>query len=168
VVLDDTTLARARSDPAAVLAVVAHEFGHVRHQDVVRGTVLGALGSVAAVLLAAWVLTSARGARLFTLSSSRPVETACGVALVMALATTLSVAAAPLSNLVSRRIEASADVHALAVTHDVPAFVRMQHDLAVSNLSRLEPSWWQTVLFATHPDPVWRIAQARTWQQLHR
>jgi len=86
----------------------------------------------------------------------------------MALATTLSVAAAPLSNLVSRRIEASADVHALAVTHNVPAFVRMQHDLAVSNLSRLEPSWWQTVLFATHPDPVWRIAQARTWQQLHR
>lgn len=40
----------------------------------------------------------------------------------------------------------------------------MQQGLAVTNLSRLEPTWWQPA-FSTHPDPVWRIAQARTWQQ---
>ena len=44
--LDDTLVARARSDPDAVVAVVAHELGHVRHHDVARGTVLGAAGGV--------------------------------------------------------------------------------------------------------------------------
>jgi Zn-dependent protease with chaperone function len=39
----------------------------------------------------------------------------------------------------------------------------MQQGLATANLSRLEPTWWQTALFATHPDPVWRIALARAW-----
>jgi len=87
-----------------------------------------------------------------------------GVVLLLAIATTAPLASAPVSNLVSRRIEASADVHALQATDDVTAFIRMQHDLATSNLSRLDPSWWQTIMFATHPDPVWRIAQARTWQ----
>ena len=42
-----------------------------------------------------------------------------------------------------------------------------QHDLAISNLPRLGSSWWQAIMFATHPDPFWRIAQAGSlrWQQ---
>ena len=43
VALDDTLVARARTDPDAVLAVVAHELGHVRNQDVARGTMIAAL-----------------------------------------------------------------------------------------------------------------------------
>ena len=168
VVLDDTTLARARQDPAAVLAVVAHEFGHVRHQDVLRGTALGAVGAATGVLLLAWLLTSPRGKRWFVTASPRRGQVVRGTVLLLAVATTGPWLAAPVTNLVSRQVEASADVHALDVTRDVPAFERMQHDLAVSNLSRLEPTWWQTVLFATHPDPAWRIGQARAWQQLHR
>jgi Zn-dependent protease with chaperone function len=39
------------------------------------------------------------------------------------------------------------------------AFIRMRHDLATSNLSLLDPSWWQTMMFATHPDLLWRIAR---------
>ena len=54
VALDDTLVARARTDPDAVLAVVAHELGHVRHQDVARGTVVGALAAASGVLLLAW------------------------------------------------------------------------------------------------------------------
>lgn len=168
VVLDDTTLARARQDPAAVLAVVAHEFGHVRHQDVLRGTALGAVGAATGVLALAWLLTSARGARWFVTGEPRRRDVVRGTVLLVAVATTAPWVAAPVTNLVSRHIEAAADVHALDVTRDVPAFERMQHDLAVSNLSRLDPTWWQTALFATHPDPAWRIGQARAWQALHR
>ena len=86
----------------------------------------------------------------------------------MAIAATAPYVAAPVSDLVSRRIEANADVLALDATHNVPAFVRMQHDLAITNLNRLEPAWWQTWWFSTHPSPPWRIAQAHVWQQLHR
>ena len=73
--------------------------------------------------------------------------------------------AAPVTNLVSRRIEAAADLHALQRTGDVPAFERVQHDLATSNLLRLRSAWWQTLLFETHPAPAWRIAMAQAWSR---
>jgi STE24 endopeptidase len=169
-VLDDTLVARARTDPDAVLAVVAHELGHVKHQDVLRGTAIGALGVGALVLLVAVALTTAGGRRRFAPQTNRSGDLVSAVALLLAVATTAPYAAAPISNLVSRRIEASADVYALQSTGNVPAFVRMQHDLATSNLTRLDSSWWQTIMFATHPDPLWRIAQARSlsWRQVPR
>lgn len=170
VVLDDTLVARAKTDPDGVVAVVAHELGHVKHQDVLRGTSIGAVGVGAFVLALALSLSTARGRRMFAPEADRSDDLVRGVVLLLAIATTVPLAAAPISNLVSRRIEASADVHALHATDKVPAFIRAQHDLATSNLSRLDSSWWQTIMFATHPDPVWRMAQARTWQrdQQHR
>jgi STE24 endopeptidase len=170
VVLDDTLLARAKTDPDAVVAVVAHELGHVKHRDVLRGTSIGAVGVGAFALLLSLALTTVRGRRIFAPQTDRTGDLVRCVVLFLAIATTAPLAAAPVTNLVSRRIEASADVHALQSTGNAPAFIRMQHDLATSNLSRLQPNWWQTIMFATHPDPVWRIAQARTWQgdQQHR
>jgi STE24 endopeptidase len=161
--LDDTLVARARSDPDAVLSVVAHELGHVRHHDVARGTVLGAVGVSGTVLLGSWLLTSRRGHRLLRPDSARPRDVVRSVALLLAVAATAPYVAAPVTTLVSRRIEAAADVHALQLTRDVPAFQRMQHDLATGNLTRLRSAWWQTMLFETHPAPAWRVAMADAW-----
>ena len=163
VVLDDTTLARAQRDPSAVLSVVAHEFGHVVGHDVARGTAIGVLGAVAGILAGAWLLLRGAGGRP-VVGASR-VGPARAAALAVAVSVTLPYVAAPAANLISRRVEARADVHALELTGDAEAFVRMQQGLATANLSRLEPTWWQTALFATHPDPVWRIALARAWQE---
>ena len=165
-VLNDTLVARARTDPDAVVAVVAHELGHVKHHDVLRGTSIGAVGVGAVVLLLALALTTSRGQRIF--QTDRSGDLVRGVVFILAVATTAPYVAAPISNLISRRIEARTDVYALQATGNVPAFIRTQHDLATSNLSRLDPSRWQTMMFATHPDPVWRIAQARTWQREQR
>ncbi|HEY7721160.1 MAG TPA: M48 family metalloprotease [Pedococcus sp.] len=161
VVLDDTTLARAQRDPEAVLSVIGHEFGHVVGHDVARGTTIGVLGAVAGVLTAAWLLRRrARGGPVIGAGRRRAARAA---AFAVAVSVTLPYVAAPVTNLISRHVEARADVHALEVTGDAEAFVRMQQGLATANLSRLEPTWWQTALFATHPDPVWRIALARAW-----
>ena len=165
IALDDTLVARARTDPAAVLVVVAHELGHVRHQDVARGTTIAVLAVPTGVLLLGWVLTSAGGRRVFRPQSVQPRQVVRSVALVLAIATTAPVLAAPVTNLVSRRIEAAADVHALERTGDVAAFERIQHDLATSNLIRLDSAWWQTLLFETHPAPAWRIAMAQAWSR---
>jgi STE24 endopeptidase len=64
---------------------------------------------------------------------------------------------------VSRRIEARADVHALTLTRDPPAFADMQRQLATADISDLRPRWYRELLFETHPSPPWRIAMARTW-----
>ncbi|HEX5524504.1 MAG TPA: M48 family metalloprotease [Pedococcus sp.] len=163
VVLDDTTLRRAQRDPRAVLSVVAHEFGHVVAHDVARGTTIGVLGAVAGVLAGSWLLLR-RASGGAVLAPDR-VATARAAAFAVAVAVTLPYVAAPVTNLVSRRVEAAADVHSLALTRDSAGFVRMQQGLARANLSLLEPNWWQTALFATHPDPVWRIALARAWER---
>lgn len=163
VVLDDTTLRRAQRDPQAVLSVVAHEFGHVAAHDVARGTTIGVLGSVAGVLAGSCLLL--RRARGGAVLAPGRAATARAAAFAVAVAVTLPYVAAPVTNLVSRRVEAAADVHSLTLTRDAAGFVRMQQGLATANLSRLEPTRWQTALFATHPDPVWRIALARAWER---
>jgi Zn-dependent protease with chaperone function len=165
IALDDTLVARSRTDPAAVLVVVAHELGHVRNQDVARGTTIAALAVPTGVLLLSWVLTSAGARRLFRPQSTAPRQVARSVALVLAITTTAPLLAAPVTNLVSRRIEAAADLHALQRTGDVAAFERIQRDLATSNLIRLRSAWWQTLLFETHPAPAWRIAMAQAWSR---
>jgi STE24 endopeptidase len=167
VVVYDTLLRGAT--PREVQLVVAHELGHVKAHDVRLGTALGALAAAAVVVAASWLLDGGgrvRGA-LLRHAGARGVRDPGVVALVLALTAVGSLLAAPASTLVSRRIEARADVHALGLTRDVEGFARMQRQLAVSNLSDLQPGWWRTAFFSTHPSAPWRIAMARAWAEQH-
>ncbi|HET8614051.1 MAG TPA: M48 family metalloprotease [Actinomycetales bacterium] len=167
VVVYDTLLRGA--SPREVQLVVAHELGHVKAHDVRLGTTLGALAAVAAVLALSWLLDErGRGRRaLLRRAGSSGARDPGVVALVLAVVAVGSLVTAPASTLVSRRIEARADVHSLDLTRDVEGFAQMQRRLAVTNLSDLQPGWWRTALFATHPAPPWRIAMARAWAQQH-
>jgi STE24 endopeptidase len=64
-------------------------------------------------------------------------------------------------NLISRRIEARADQHALRLTHDPATFAAMQLRLAEVNFADPHPPRIEYLLFATHPDTVERLAAAR-------
>ena len=115
-VVYDTLLKDAT--PAQVRLVVAHELGHAAEDDVLHGTLIGALGAAFAVVLLRLLL----GARM-----ADPRSTALLLALIVA-GTTL---ASPVQNLVSRKIEARADYHSLRLTNDPTDFVEMQHQLSV-------------------------------------
>lgn len=136
--------------PAQVRLVVAHELGHAAEDDVLHGTLIGVLGTAFGITLLYLLL----GARM-----ADPRRAATLVALVAAG----SVLASPVQNLVSRKIEARADYHSLRLTNDPQDFVAMQHDLAVRNISGLDPSRWRYWMFATHPTPPERIAMGRAW-----
>lgn len=151
-VVYDTLLKDAT--PAQVRLVVAHELGHAAEDDVLHGTLIGALGSAFVVILLQLLL----GVRM-----SDPRRTALLLALIVA-GTTL---ASPVQNLVSRKIEARADYHSLRLTNDPADFVEMQHELSVRNISGLEPSTWRYWLFANHPTPPERIAMGRAWGTEH-
>jgi STE24 endopeptidase len=161
IVLYDTLLAQA---PAReVELVVAHELGHAARRDVLVGTLLGALAAAAAVLALALVLSVEplrRRAGATGMGDPRVVP------LVLLLVAVAGLAVAPASNLVSRRIEARADVHALDLTRDSATFVASQRRLALSNLADLEPNPLAYALFATHPGVTERLALAREWQRL--
>jgi STE24 endopeptidase len=163
IVVYDTLLRQA--PPAEVESVVAHELGHAKDGDVVTGTLVGALGAAAAVcalyLLGSWV-GLLRRAGVESLAEPR------AVALLLAITAVAGLVAGPLQNAVSRRIEARADRHALALTHDPATFAAMQARLSQVNLGDPDPNPVEYALFASHPSTVQRMAAARAWSRSAR
>ena len=162
IVVYDTLLDQA--PPAEVESVVAHELGHAKDNDVLTGTLIGALGAAAAVcglyLLGSWTALLRR-AGVASLVEPR------SVALLMAVAVLAGLVGGPVQNLVSRRIEARADAHALALTRDPDTFGAMQGRLALVNLGDVDPNPVEYALFASHPSAVERMAAARAWARAH-
>jgi len=163
IVIYDTLLAQATA--AEVRLIVAHELGHVRASDVARGTATGALGAAAGVTALALALTSPAVLRRVGVRSAGDPAV---VAAVLALYSLGSLLSLPVQNLVSRQVEARADLHALDLTGDPETFTALQRTLAIANRTDLDPPalhyWW----FASHPSPPARIAIASRWAaQVH-
>ncbi len=161
IVLYDTLVERAT--PAEVALIVAHELGHADEDDVLVGTLLGALGAAAAVCGLAVLLSWSPALRR---SGADGMHDPTVVPLVLALVAVGTLLVAPASNLVSRRIEARADVHSLDLTRDPQTFAASQQRLALSNLSDLDPHPLAYALFATHPSATERLALVREWERL--
>jgi STE24 endopeptidase len=163
IVLYDTVLDRLPD--AQIESIVAHELGHVANDDVLTGTLLGALGAGAGVAALGWLLTSPR---LLRRAGAEGPGDARVVPLLLFLVAVGGLLSAPVQNAVSRHIEARADVHALDLTRDPEAFVGMQRGLAGSNLSDPDPpAAWQW-FFGSHPTVAQRLAMAADWTRVER
>jgi STE24 endopeptidase len=132
-----------------VLAVVAHELAHARHQDVVTGSVLAALGAALAIGVLGLVYAG----------DGRPRAPSSVPALV-ALVAVGSLLVSPVENAVSRDLEARADVDALRATGDPAAFVAVQRQLALRSLADPTPPAWSQWWFGSHPTVLERVAIA--------
>lgn len=157
------TLLRESSDREVEL-VVAHELGHAKRQDVLHGTIIGAFGGAAGICALGLVLSWAPLLR--RVGASGPGDPRV-LPLVLFLAVLTPLLLSPLTNLMTRHIEARADVHALDLTRDVPTFITSEQRLSTVNLSDLDPGRLVYLLFFTHPSGPERIAMAREWQRLH-
>jgi STE24 endopeptidase len=160
IVVYDNLLAQPASE---VRSVVAHELGHAKHNDVLVASTIGAAGTAAAVAALALIVSSGWLRRRGLDGARDPVVAAT----VLALSTALTVVGSPVQSLVSRQVEARADQHALALTRDPQAMIAVQRDLAVRNLSDLDPSWFDYAMFATHPSAGQRIAMGQQWALDH-
>lgn len=163
IVVYDTVLEQL-PDPQ-IESIVAHELGHVANGDVLTGTLTGALGAAAGVAALGWLV------------SIRPLRRRSGadgpgdpriVPLVLFLMAVGTLASTPVQNLVSRQIEARADIYALDLTGDPNAFIAMQRELAVANLSEPDPPAALQWFFGSHPTTAQRIGFARDWERLER
>ncbi len=158
IVVYDTLLDRLPDDQ--IESIVAHELGHVANDDVLTGTLIGALGSAAAVALLGWLLGSTRLLRRAGADSAGDPRV---VGLLLFLAAAGTLLSTPVQDGVSRRVEARADLHALDLTRDPDAFTAVQRELGVANLSDPDPpAVWQW-FFGTHPTTAQRVAFAADW-----
>ena len=163
IVVYDTMLTQA--SPGEVVSVTAHELGHAKLNDVLTGTLLGALGTAAAVialyLLGGW-------GRLLRLAGVGDIGEPRAIALLLAIATLAGLVFGPGQAFVSRRVEARADAHALQLTGDADTFEQMQRRLGTVNLSDPDPPTWEYLLSASHPSTVERMAAARAYARGER
>lgn len=163
IVVYDTLL--ESESPAVVETIVAHELGHAKDNDVVVGTAIAALGAAAAViagfLLAGWTPVLRR-AGTDSLADPR------SLALLLFVVAALGVLLGPAQSVISRHVEARADLHALDLTRDPAVFIEMQRRLGVRNIADLQPNPVYQWVFASHPSTTERIATARDWAELNR
>ncbi len=135
--------------PAEVRTVVAHELGHQKHNDLVRGLAWLALVAPAGTFLAQALAERFAGRRPLGTPAALPA-----IALAIALA---SLGLGCASNALSRRVEASADSFALRMTRDPNDFIAFQHRISVQNVGDPDPPTLFHLLFDTHPTTLERI-----------
>ncbi|MGI8421348.1 MAG: M48 family metallopeptidase, partial [Gaiellaceae bacterium] len=145
VVVYDTLL--ARNEPAQIGLIVAHELGHRRARHVLVGTLIGMASAALAVVLL-WAILGTR------IGEPRTVP------LVLLLATGFELAVLPFQSWLSRQFEYAADRFSLEATGDLAAFEGAHRELALANLSDLDPPPLAYALLFTHPTASQRIAAA--------
>ena len=167
VVVYDTLLAGAGGSTGAadeVALVAAHELAHVRHRDVLWGTVGSAALAAVSVLAAVALFDLEAVWRGFAVSGLGDPLAVPGLLLLAALGGLL---AAPVASAISRWAEARADWVALEVTRDPVTAVAVERRLALENRADLRPNRLLVAMFASHPVTMARIAQAWLWAERH-
>lgn len=144
--------------PDQVRSVVAHELGHVKHRDLPRGLLWLAIVALPGALVVQRLSERITG----------PAGRDSGPAVLPALALSLALVSFVVgcaSNVLSRRVEASADTFALRLTEEPAAFIALERRLAVSNVSQPDPPALTQLLFATHPTTVERIGVGEAYSR---
>jgi STE24 endopeptidase len=159
VVLYDNLLRRANRPELE--SIVAHELGHVKHDDVLRGLAFLVIVAPLGLLFAGEL-----GAALARRAGVEPRGPAALPAYVLGLAVAALVLGVP-GNQLSRQVEASADTFALQLTHDPRALIQVQRRLALSSVSDPDPPDVVTALIGTHPSTMDRIGAAVAYEREH-
>jgi STE24 endopeptidase len=148
---------------AEVRLVVAHELGHQKHNDLLRGLAWLALVAPAGTFLAQR-LAETFGRRYGMGNPS--VKPGPVVLPAVALSVTLvSLLFGSASNILSRQVEARADAFALRLAGDPAAFEDFEKRIAVRNISDPNPPAITQFLFGTHPTTVQRIGIGEAFRE---
>lgn len=157
VVLFDNLL---NSFPAEeVNSIVAHELGHYLRRDTTVSMVIGAFMAYATAYVLELTLKATTASGL-VYSRLDPIL----MLWFVLVAGIFQFAITPLTNLYSRRREASADLFSLDITGDPTAFISSEKRLCDMNMMEERIGVLRKVLFATHPSTVERIGMGERWK----
>ena len=143
--------------------VVAHELGHQKHNDLIRGLAWLALVAPAGTFLVQRLAEAFARREGFGDPTIKPGPVVLpAIALAIGLVT-FGMGAA--SNVLSRQVEGRADAYSLSLTRDPAAFTQLERRLAIRDVSDPDPPGLLHVLFGTHPTTAERIGIGEAWQE---
>ncbi len=154
VLLTDALLADYSDDEIEV--VVAHELAHHVHRDVWKTMAYETLASAAACGAAQWALQSV-GPRL----GLAGVDDVAGLPIAVLAAGAALLLLAPVTNLISRRLERRADRYAVDLTGKPEALASSLRRLAAQSLAEERPSRVTAWLSYSHPPWSDRLVAAK-------
>jgi STE24 endopeptidase len=134
--------------------VLAHELAHHSQLHLPKG--LGWF--LVFAIPGAWILMRATRSR-------GGMGNPAAIPLALVVVAALQLVLAPVSNLVSRRMEAEADWKALEVTQNPAALEQLMAGLSDSSLGDPDPPAWTELFLGTHPALADRVAMARAWAE---
>jgi STE24 endopeptidase len=147
--------------PEQVRQVVAHELGHQKHRDIYRGLLWLALVAPAGVYLAQRLAEAfGRGEGLGDPTRKPGPAALPAIALAVSL---VSLGLGSASNVLSRQVEARADVFSLELTRNPAAHIALERELAERNIADPDPPSLLHALFGTHPTTIDRIGIGEAW-----
>lgn len=137
-------------------AVLAHEFGHLQRDHILKEVAWYALFTLPIAFTTA-VATRRRGG----------LYAPAAVPLAILVLTVSQLIALPVHNVISRRYEAEADWISLQTTADPRAERQLFRALATNSMADPRPPTWEYVLFADHPTFAQRVAMIDAWVARH-
>ncbi|TGE31772.1 M48 family metallopeptidase [Desulfosporosinus sp. Sb-LF] len=132
-----------------VKAVLAHEMGHWRYNDIIHGLFYGMVGSFIVFGLLNFLLKP-----WLPKNSKKPPQLWAALQLALIL---LLFVSNPLQNAISREMEIRADHFSLELTGDLTGEIQLQKKLAYSGLSDLSPPRFIVWFSYSHPPAQTRI-----------
>jgi Zn-dependent protease with chaperone function len=147
------TLLDGRFSLGEIRFVLAHEFGHVKHDHLYKGLGWAVLFAFPITFLLAQ-LTRRRG------GMGDPGVLPYGFLVL----TILGVLVTPIGNVISRHVESEADWTALETTKDPASGRGLFEEFSRTSLQQPDPPPWAYVYFDTHPTIMQRIAMTRAWE----
>jgi STE24 endopeptidase len=152
IVLFDTLLASHTRDE--ILAVLAHEIGHLKLGHIKKMIVMVTILSLVLFFLTFKLLGWSLLYKSFGFSSMPPFV---GLFLLAALVESVGFVVAPLSSALSRRHEKQADDYVYRLLNDVAPFISALKKMASDNLSNLRPHPLYVSFHYSHPPIIERI-----------
>ena len=152
IIISDTLLDNFSAEEIEV--VLAHELGHLVRHHMMKGIIV----SAAVSLLGFFVMAQAYSA--YAAALNVPVYELSAIPFLALILTIFGIAAMPLGNFYSRKIEHEADVFALEATGMRKEFAESMRKLGKINLTPENPPAWIEKIFFSHPSLAARIKTA--------
>jgi len=150
-----------RGYPAEVKAVLGHEMGHYVLNHIYKGIVFIGLIIVIGFAFVSWSfdrLAASLGRRW----GLRRVDDIAGLPLIVALFTVYGFVLTPVTNSITRTMEAEADAFGLNAAREPDGFA--QAAVHLSEYRKMKPGAIEEVLFFDHPSGWNRIHRAMIWK----